>query len=318
MWLSQQLTSYHAHYANITFYQTQGYPLLKRLALFWLECLQPDTYTKDGTLVAAPCTSPEHGPVTFGCAHYQQLVAELFASILTTWSESGDDEEIFRATLQDAYDRLDPGIAITSNGELAEWKLPSLNMPNDTHRHLSHLVGWYPGTSISSTHLSNAIIASAITNTLLARGNGTGSDADAGWEKLWRSACWARLNNTDQASFELRYAIERNFAPNGLSMYSAHNPPFQADANFGLTAAALAMLVTDVGPIGGDENGVQMVILGPAIPKEWDGGSVKGLRLRGGGVVDFAWDAEGVVRDAVVSGRTTPLEVVNVFGEKVA
>jgi len=30
---------------------------------------------------------------------------------------------------------------------------------------------------------------------LLHRGNGTGSDADAGWEKMWRAAVWAQLGN---------------------------------------------------------------------------------------------------------------------------
>jgi alpha-L-fucosidase 2 len=31
--------------------------------------------------------------------------------------------------------------------------------------------------------------------TLIRRGNGTGPDGDAGWEKMWRAACWAQLGD---------------------------------------------------------------------------------------------------------------------------
>jgi alpha-L-fucosidase 2 len=31
--------------------------------------------------------------------------------------------------------------------------------------------------------------------TLIQRGNGTGPDGDAGWEKMWRAACWAQLGD---------------------------------------------------------------------------------------------------------------------------
>jgi hypothetical protein len=41
------------------------------------------------------------------------------------------------------------------------------------------------------------------------------------------------LNDTEMAYGEFKYAIQKNFAGNGLSMYSARNAPFQIDANFG-------------------------------------------------------------------------------------
>jgi len=62
-------------------------------------------------------------------------------------------------------------------------------------------------------------------------------------------------------------------------MYSAHNPPFQIDANFGIVGAVLGMLVLDL-PGSGE------VVVGPGITESLEGGSVKGLRLRGGGSVD--------------------------------
>lgn len=72
---------------------------------------------------------------------------------------------------------------------------------------------------------------------------------------------------------------------NGLSMYSGKSAPFQIDANFGIIGAVLSMLVVDLPNI--DITTVRTVVLGLAIPARWGGGSVKGLRLRRGGHVDF-------------------------------
>lgn len=34
---------------------------MKAVAEYWIHEMVPDLYWKDGTLVAAPCNSPEHG-----------------------------------------------------------------------------------------------------------------------------------------------------------------------------------------------------------------------------------------------------------------
>lgn len=180
-------------------------------------------------------------------------------------------------------------------------------------------MGWYPGYSIASFQdgYTNATIQNAVATTLYSRGDGNGADANAGWEKVWRSACWARLNNTDEAYFELRYAIDINFANNGLSMYDALAQPFQIDANFGLVGAMLAMLVVDMPQLSTDTS-VHSVVLGPAIPTVWSPGSVTGLRLRGGGYVDFSWNDEGVVTSASLTDRKTPIKVLATNGDVLA
>lgn len=82
-----------------------------------------------------------------------------------------------------------------------EWKV-DLDMQNDTHRHLSHLIGLYPGYAItnyepavqggllvngSHTVYTKAQVMDAATVSLIHRGNGTGPDADSGWEKMCMS-----------------------------------------------------------------------------------------------------------------------------------
>ncbi|CAN9114535.1 unnamed protein product [Alternaria alternata] len=319
-WMMQHVFDHWDYSRDETWLRDQGYPLMKGVAEFWLSQLQEDIFNDDGSLVVNPCNSPEHGPTTFGCAHYQQLVHQVFEAVLSTTTIVGESDTAFIGNVTESLQRLDKGFHVGSWGQIKEWKLPEepygLEFTNDTHRHLSELVGWYPGYSLSSflDGYTNSTVQDAIRQKLYSRGNGNGQDANAGWAKVWRSACWARLNDTDQAYYELRYAIEQNFAGNGFSMYSGIETPFQIDANFGFGGAVLSMLVTDMPTAAGGEEDRKTVVLGPAIPTSWSGGNVKGLRLRGGGIVDFGWDVNGVVKDVKTYGKLEGLTLVNKEG----
>lgn len=88
-----------------------------------------------------------------------------------------------------------------------------MDSPTDTHRHLSHLIGLYPGYAIASydpsiqngstSGYNKSDVLGAAEVSLIHRGNGTGPDADAGWEKVWRAACWAQLGNASEFYLEL-------------------------------------------------------------------------------------------------------------------
>lgn len=95
---------------------------------------------------------------------------------------------------------------------LLEWKVEK-DSPSDTHRHLSHLIGLYPGYAIarydpaiqggvlvngSRVIYTKDQILKAASTSLTHRGNGTGPDADSGWEKAWRAAAWAQLGSSTQ------------------------------------------------------------------------------------------------------------------------
>ena len=313
----------HFEYTQDTnWLKSEGYPLLKGVAEFWLSQLQDDTYSNDGSLVVNPCNSPEHGPTTFGCTHYQQEIHQVFEATLAGASITGEGDGAFVEELESALSKLDKGLHYAGWGGVKEWKLPDeegLDTQNG-HRHLSHLTGWFPGYSVASflDGYKSAEVQDAVAKTLEARGDGAG-DADAGWPKVWRAACWARLNETDTAHSMLRAAIGSNFVGNGFSMYSGKNAPFQIDANFGLGGAVLSMLVVDMPlrhDVGGEE--VRTVVLGPAIPASWGGGSVRGLRIRGGGTVDFGWGGDGVVGEAALKDSKTRVRVVNVKGDVLA
>ncbi|CAO2652325.1 Nn.00g006080.m01.CDS01 [Neocucurbitaria sp. VM-36] len=317
-WMMQHVFDHWDYSQDAEWLSSQGYPMVKGVAEFWLNQLQEDTFTGDKSLVVNPCNSPEHGPTTFGCSNFQQLVHQVFEAVLSVASAVDETNSTFVANISSTLERLDKGLHIGDWGQIKEWKLPDsygYDYINDTHRHLSELVGWYPGYSLSGIlgGYGNTTIQDAVAQKLYSRGEGNAEDANAGWAKVWRSACWARLNNTERAHFELRYAIDQNFAANGFSMYSGTGTPFQIDANYGLGGAVLSMLIVDLPAAFGD-NSTRTVVLGPAIPKTWAGGAVKGLRLRGGGSVDFEWDQQGVVTSATIKDRQTPLRLVNKEG----
>lgn len=363
----QHVFDHYDYTRDLAWLRDTGYPLLRSVAAFWVSQLQEDLFTRDGTLVVNPCNSPEQGPTTFGCAHYQQLIRQVFEAVLITAPlvPDADDDDLdgqnhglnltnnnnttLTTAVADALARLDAGAHIdAATGVLREWKVPDDRLYDvyPQHRHLSHLVGWYPGHALAGGSSSNnnennnygyanATLQAAVRASLVARGDGTDADGDGGdygWPKAWRAACWARLNDSARAHGELALAVAHNVAPNLLSMYSAgaggggavkKNPPFQVDLNLGWAGAVLSMLVVDlplaprVGGGGGPGASSRTVVLGPAIPGAWGGGSVKGLRIRGGGVVDFEWDGNGLVtRKTVVSGDVDGVRFVNVDGDE--
>lgn len=324
-WMMQHVWDHFDYTQDVDWFRKQGYPLMKGIAQFWISQLQEDEFFNDDTLVANPCNSPETGPTTFGCAHFQQLIRQVFDNVLSSASVIGESDADFLAKVSSSLARLDTGIHLTAWGGIKEWKLPDSYGYDgkSTHRHLSHLVGWYPGYSVSSYaggYFSNATIQAAVRETLVARGLGNAEDANAGWAKVWRAACWARLNDTEKAYEELRYAVDVNFAANGFSMYTGLYPPFQIDANFGLAGAVLSMLVVDL-PLRYGIEEERAVVVGPAIPAAWGNGSVSGLRIRGGSSVDFSWDENGIVTDVVpTSARKGGGKVVfvNVQGDVLA
>ncbi|TKX27614.1 alpha-fucosidase A [Elsinoe australis] len=319
-WMMLHVADHFEFTHDTVWLTTTAYPtLLKPVAQFWLSQLVPDQHFNDSTLVVNPCVSPEIGPTTFACSHHQQLLHQLFTNILRLAPHALDTDTAFLSRVSASLSQLDKGLHIGRWNQIQEWKT-DIDVQNNTHRHLSHLIGWYPGASLASyaDAYTDPALQASIRTTLQSRGQGI-EDANAGWEKVWRAACWARLNDSTTAYEQLKLVTRNNFADNLLSMYSGRNEPFQIDANFGYVGAVVAMLVVDLPTKEtGYETGARgrTVVLGPAIPEAWGGGSVKGLRLRGGSVVDLGWDGEGVVgRVEVVKEGSERVRIVNVKGE---
>jgi alpha-L-fucosidase 2 len=100
---------------------------------------------------------------------------------------------------------------------------------------------------------------------------------------VWRVALWARLHNPEHAYNNLKILMTTSTLPNMFDLC----PPFQIDGNLGGPAAISEMLVQSTPD--------EITVL-PALPQQWPSGSLKGIRVRGGGKVDIVWEQGRLTR----------------------
>ena len=261
------------------------YPYLLEMSRFLLKVLEEH----DGKLLTGISASPEQCGkdgkyyITKGCAFDQQMIYENFDKTVKAAKILGITDEPLIDEIKEALPRLDP-VEIGADGQIKEFReeVHYSDIGEPDHRHVSHLVGLYPGTLINKRK-KEWIDGAKVTLNLR-------SDKSTGWAAAHRLCLWARTGDGNRSYDLLSSILKNNILPN---MWDTH-PPFQIDGNFGATAGMCEMLLQST-------SGYIDVLA--SLPDEWKNGEFAGLLARGGFEVSCEWINKTPVKINIKSKR---------------
>ena len=302
-WLMQNIWEYYEFTLDKEYLANEIYPIMRESAEFYRQWLIYDD--KQDRLVSTPTYSPEHGPVSIGNTYEQSLIEQFYADFITA-SEVLEKDEALRSEIVLQKEKLKP-FAVGKWGQIKEWfEEDDENFDHSktqkNHRHISHLLGLYPGKAINSTtpELMNAAIV-----TMNDRG-----DESTGWARAYKLNLWARTKDGNRAYKILNGLLSGCTFPN---LFDFH-PPFQLDGNFGGSAGIAEMLLQS------HEGYIEPLA---ALPETWKNGEYSGLCARNGFEISVKWNNCKAEEISVISKHggkcriKTELGTVTKNGEKI-
>jgi alpha-L-fucosidase 2 len=303
IWLLMHLWDHYDFNRDLAFLKAEVLPLYLEAVTFFQDFLVED---QDGRLITGFSQSPENACVDHRTgqrsmtsdapAMDSQLLRDLFTVTRKAMHLTGMSDPDLEQYLDEAVKKL-PATKIGSKGQLLEWDVENEELSPD-HRHKSHLYAAYPSEQITwnTPELMEAVRTSLRLRTSPNR-------KPDGWTAAWTSALYARLKEASEAHSNYRGVLEGTH-PN---LFTGFGQVFQIDANLGAAAAFVEMLLQS-------HAGVIQPL--PACPAEWPEGSVKGMRARGGFLVDMDWKDGALMKLTITSPHGGELSVVLPGGDK--
>jgi alpha-L-fucosidase 2 len=303
-WIAQLYWEYWLFTGDRGFLAQRVVPFLKETAEFYEDFLFEGA---DGTLVFSPSMSPENAPsipetsmVSINATMDVAIAKEVLTNLCEACellSVEPEGVERWRGMLAKM-----PAYEANEDGAIREWLWPGL-ADNYHHRHQSHIYPLFPGfevTEESDPQMYEACRVAVEKRLVI------GLTSQTGWSLSHMANIYARLGEGDRALECLEILTRSCTACNlltyhndwrkqGLTLHWGETfPPFQMDANFGLTAAVIEMLLFST---------PKMLKLLPALPSKWSTGQINGLQSRCGVAVDIQWDMEAGTLQANLTSR---------------
>jgi alpha-L-fucosidase 2 len=309
-WLSLHAWDHYAFTQDKKFLRDRAWPILHDASQFFLDYLVDDG---SGHLVTGPSISPENSyrlpdgtvhSVTMAPTMDIEIVRELFTRTLDAGKLLGEDAA-FREQVAEARAKLPP-FTIGKLGQLQEWQR-DYDEAEPGHRHISHLWALFPGTQISLEHTPDLAKAARVSlERRLSFGGG-----QTGWSRAWVVNYWDHLHDGKQAYDSLQVMIRQSTFPN---LMDTHPPGvFQIDGNLGAANGMLEALVQSRWTPEFSE-----LELLPALPEQWSEGSIEGVHVRGGAIVDLRWKAGKIVSMKMHAKSDGAIRLIPPQGQAVA